>query len=400
MSLENLDTIIAFAVVMLLLSLQITILCQIVVAVTNLRGRNLARGLAGLLAQVDPKLDEHAEEIMDRVLRHSVLNRWFGSRANTLRPDELIRLLDDIASDPDSGLSPDALKALQATLSGTVPGLTPELMDKAQAVSRELENLFPAQANAMRQAVDKAFGKVRNIEAGVAVWFGTISDRMSERFALSTRMITVVFAVIVAFGLQIDALRVLHQLASNGELRARLAQSADQTVKEAESMVAGTSARPLASQVLQAVKETVGKPAADLIGEVPGGLITRGDGENWLESRITAQDQRKLVLTAFDRQFDKATRELLGELRKSADQIKGRLQQSELTLIPNPFPSGAEFFQSYTNRRHLLGMLMTALLLSVGAPFWFNMLRQLASLRPLLAGKVEKEAVGSSSRNS
>jgi hypothetical protein len=393
MNLENLDTIIAFAVVMLLLSLQITILCQIVVAVSNLRGRNLAHGLAGLLAKVDPKLDKHAEEIMDRVLRHSVLNRWFGSRANTLRPDELIRLLDDLVSDPDSGLSPDALKALQATLSGTVSGLTPELMDKALAVSRELEDLFPAQAIAMRQAVDNAFGKIRNIEAGIAVWFGTVSDRMSERFALSTRMITVAFAIIVAFGLQIDALRVLHQLASNGELRARLAQSADQTVKEAESMVAGTaSARPLASQVLQAVKETVGKSAADLIGEVPRDLITRADGENWLESRITAQDQRESVLMAFDRQFDKATQELLGQLRNSADQIKSRLQQSELTLIPNPFPTGAEFLQSYTSRRHLLGMLITALSLSVGAPFWFNMLRELANLRPLLAGKVEQES--------
>jgi hypothetical protein len=40
-------------------------------------------------------------------------------------------------------------------------------------------------------------------------------------------------------------------------------------------------------------------------------------------------------------------------------------------------------------------MLITALSLSVGAPFWFNMLRELANLRPLLAGKVEQEAAGS-----
>jgi len=51
-----------------------------------------------------------------------------------------------------------------------------------------------------------------------------------------------------------------------------------------------------------------------------------------------------------------------------------------------------DFLQSYANRRHLLGMLITALSLSVGAPFWFNMLRELANLRPLLAGKVEQEA--------
>jgi hypothetical protein len=35
---------------------------------------------------------------------------------------------------------------------------------------------------------------------------------------------------------------------------------------------------------------------------------------------------------------------------------------------------------------------MTALFLSLGAPFWFNMLRKMSDLRPIVARKVEGEA--------
>jgi hypothetical protein len=35
-------------------------------------------------------------------------------------------------------------------------------------------------------------------------------------------------------------------------------------------------------------------------------------------------------------------------------------------------------------------VLISAIHLSLGAPFWFNALRQLANLRPILAGKVDK----------
>jgi hypothetical protein len=39
---------------------------------------------------------------------------------------------------------------------------------------------------------------------------------------------------------------------------------------------------------------------------------------------------------------------------------------------------------------HLLGILATAGLLALGAPFWFNLLKNLTSLRPALATLIEK----------
>jgi len=39
---------------------------------------------------------------------------------------------------------------------------------------------------------------------------------------------------------------------------------------------------------------------------------------------------------------------------------------------------------------HLFGLLLTAGLLTLGAPFWFNLLKNLTSLRPAVANLIEK----------
>jgi hypothetical protein len=42
--------------------------------------------------------------------------------------------------------------------------------------------------------------------------------------------------------------------------------------------------------------------------------------------------------------------------------------------------------------RHLLGTLASVFLLSLGAPFWFNALKQMSNLKPAITSKIEKES--------
>ena len=42
-------------------------------------------------------------------------------------------------------------------------------------------------------------------------------------------------------------------------------------------------------------------------------------------------------------------------------------------------------FARFKDARHLAGMIFTTLLLSLGAPFWYNALNQLLQLRPKIA---------------
>src|SRR5512132_3005663 len=58
--LSTLDTVIAFAVIMTVLSLLITIIVQMVSAAFSLRGKNLANALALTFQTIDPNIGEHA----------------------------------------------------------------------------------------------------------------------------------------------------------------------------------------------------------------------------------------------------------------------------------------------------------------------------------------------------
>jgi hypothetical protein len=73
--------------------------------------------------------------------------------------------------------------------------------------------------------------------------------------------------------------------------------------------------------------------------------------------------------------------------RKLADQYKElnqTLSSAGFQLWPSPYPG-------WLKRGEIVGVLVTGALLSLGAPFWFNTLKTLSNLRPILASKAESE---------
>ena len=119
MTLQHIDTVIGFVVVMLLLSMLITVLVQMVIAVLGLRGANLLWGVKTLLQQVG--VNKNAEDIAEAVLRHPAISHTRNRRATAIHVDELVRLLRDLAANPDSRLKAAAqppLKTLIEKLSG------------------------------------------------------------------------------------------------------------------------------------------------------------------------------------------------------------------------------------------------------------------------------------------
>jgi hypothetical protein len=50
---------------------------------------------------------------------------------------------------------------------------------------------------------------------------------------------------------------------------------------------------------------------------------------------------------------------------------------------------------NFDGRRNLLGILLAAAFLSLGAPFWFNALKNLSNLRSVVATKEQQESSAS-----
>jgi len=61
------------------------------------------------------------------------------------------------------------------------------------------------------------------------------------------------------------------------------------------------------------------------------------------------------------------------------------------TRLPAQLHYSAFCYYFWSYWRHSLGMLLFAALLTLGAPYWYNVLKNLTSLRPPLAQRIGKE---------
>jgi hypothetical protein len=60
-------------------------------------------------------------------------------------------------------------------------------------------------------------------------------------------------------------------------------------------------------------------------------------------------------------------------------------------LLPSDYPR--PFYKNWSPEHRIFwGILASAALLSLGAPFWFTVLKNLSNLRPILAKKQQEES--------
>jgi hypothetical protein len=397
MGFEHFDTVMSFVVIMLLLSMLITVLVQCVVALSGLRGWNLHFGVIQLLEQLDPGLEKHAKSVAKAILEHPSVapmpvGKWGRRKATAIRPEELLHILRDL-SQSSSELESSVKDALMAAVDKAGTPDPEDLGHRIDTAVGELKKMFPAQSEAVRDAVHRGLAKTSLLESHVKTWFNTVMDRTTERFVLYTRWITAFLAFALAIGLHVDSLQLFKQLSGSPELRAKLIQSADSTLQQAGVIAADRQKpKPLASEAIRAMASGLNnEDDRKLLVTVPDGLTTREEGRKWLDNTFT-QPELSELLVAYDRQFEEETLNYLKELRVSFDDVKSSLNTAGIQLaLPKTGGSGGAGW--YLGP----GVLMTGLFLSLGAPFWFNALRQLANLRPAIAGKVDKEAAQAAS---
>jgi hypothetical protein len=422
--LNTLDTVIAFAVIMTILSLMITLIVQMVSAAFSLRGKNLANALALTFQTIDPKIGEHAHALAAQILQDPIFsdsifaaksrtpedstNRHVRALAkaqreaaeaakkleknpndaaatasaagaelrikeawkalqtprhlkpwtffklgalhlgNAIRPGEVYRILHEFSAlDPGKagsrGIPPvlvqrsiDLLKAL-----GRADQPTEESKIKLQAIA-DVANIFTSEAQkkavveslsnfgaTVERATTQAYDRFQR-------WFGSAQDRAEQWFQVHVRGITIAFSIVTAFLLQLDTIDIYRQLRDRPTVVDALVKSAPGVLEQGANVL-----EPRSSDANQK---------------------TREKSFNELQREITTAG------------FELAPKTFLGRwdtepLPPWANTIRPRLAHH---LV------------------HLFGVLMTAGLLTLGAPFWFNLLKNLTSLRPAVATLIEK----------
>jgi hypothetical protein len=393
MTLRYLDTAIGFAVIMLLLSLLVTTFVQSVIALLNLRGSNLKWGLELLLGQIDPGMKPKIKkDIADKVLMHQAiastgvlrLRRW----AAAIRVEELFRILRQLGGGTAGGkgqLGAPALKDLKQLLGE--PLLEAARVDQ---LATDIAKVVPVDAAILKMHMLQALAEPGKVVAGVSDWFDTVMDRVTQRFTMHTRWLSVIAAVLLTLALRLDTPAVLNRIWSNAALRDQLVAAAPAALRMADTVGSyETRQKALATRAIRTVREAQADTALKtILAQAPPDLGTLREGADWLAKALAKRSDSATVLTAYHQRMGIETDSLLSRYAESSDSIRSVLGDPAIGIFQTPLPP----LRYWLSWDHLVRGLISIVLLSLGAPFWYNALKRMADLRPVLARKVEEES--------
>jgi hypothetical protein len=407
--LNTLDTVIAFAVIMTVLSLLITLVVQMVSATLSLRGKNLANALALTFQTIDPSIGKYAHSLAAQILRDPIFSDSLWQKKTRRSLDENAqkfiaaqrKLRDARLRRPDDPNRAEAISQASSEVNTTkaavtIPDVTPNRekpwgfwtvpwggsMEIATAIRpgeiyrvlQELREMSPEEAqlfNIPKELTEKAQGLVAalhrldlpKIESQVK-----LKDIAAVAKIFAPEQQKAVVDTLGSFGATVE--RATTQAYDRFQRWFGSAQDRAEQWFQIHVRMVTIVAAILVSILLQL--DTVEiydklrhepKLVEALVKAAPGTLEQGG---------AVQQDPA-----------DADARE------KAFADLKARIDSTGFELLP------AGWFARWPTEKfwwfnHLFGLALSAGLLTLGAPFWFNLLKNLTSLRPAVASLVEQ----------
>lgn len=376
--LNTLDILIGFTVVMLIVSMAVTMLTQFIgTSLLDLRGRSLKAGVARLLALMDNGLTQReSKRIADHVLRNPLVGKarmaWNDSYglASVIHREELVNLLLDFAvpgdatkADQQDVPDEDRLRhKLRASLAANGIEEPAKVLEAVRTRVTDLEKTNPEMSHSMRLNMALLHNAASPYLSKVNSWFDQTVDRVSELFTRRIRLVTALVSLVLALFLQLDSIGLINRLSVDDALRNRLVEKA---VTEQEALGRRVESGEAGLARLRASGGGAGDPAnGQAVVAEPPAEATPAAGED--PSQPLADVRRTIEevgVISLPRDF--------GEWRRAWRERPDR---------------GGGFRWPF-----LLGILLSAALMSLGAPFWYATLGNLLKMRSLIARKDEAQ---------
>lgn len=372
--LKTLDILIGVATVMLLFSMAVTIVTQFVANLMQSRGKNLLEGLAGLLKQIDPSIGKDAaDKIAETLLKHPLVAEANGKLGEVIHREEFTTLLMGLsAGESAATLEPVAKRALDDLLEKNGISDPAGTLKNIRAAALQLESLRPDLANDVRHRMAILQEAKSQFVAKVHGWFDQTVDRVSSRFTVTARIITFVAALIIAVTVQLDTFALVNRLSIDDQFRDAVKGSADKVMKDAlaanqasGSPNATSTASPTPTPVAAAAPTPASSPTATPVATAAASATPTPPNPGASGTSTSPTPTPTPLQTAALAQKDYYT----------------LLSTAGLVTLPTDFGT---WWDKLTAAK-IPGILLSALLLSLGAPFWYGRLQDLLKLRSSIA---------------
>jgi len=405
--LNTLDTVIAFAVIMTVLSLLITLVVQMVSAALSLRGKNLANALALTFQTIDPTIGKYAHSLAAQILCDPIFSDSLWQKKNRnldenaqkfiaaqrkLR-DATLRRLDDPAR--AEAISKATAEVNTAKAAVTIPNVRPNretpwgfwaipwsgAMQIAIAIRpgeiyrvlQEMREMTPEEAqllNIPKQLPEKARGLIaalHRLDLPAIESRVKLKDIAAAAKIFAPEQQKAVLDSLGSFGATVErattqAYDRFQRWFGSGQDRAE--QWFQIHVRMVTIVAAITASIFLQLDTVEIYDKLRHEPklVEALVKAAPGTL----------EQGAAVQGQ-----------LDANARE------KAFADLKEKIDSTGFELLPRGWFARwpAEKLWWFN---HLFGLALSAGLLTLGAPFWFNLLKNLTNLRPAVATLVEQ----------
>jgi hypothetical protein len=331
---EILEVVIGLVFIYLLFSTLVTLINEFIVSVLKLRAKGLKKIIKRTLD------NEEGNELSDEFFKHPLIKYLAkGKRrpASYLSNQKFAKVVMDLIRTKGDVTNLGQTSILdQKTISQTIED------NEVCRLKGETRSLMLSFA---KESADDINDFGRRLEA----WFDEMNQRGHGWFKRQLKWITFGVSLAVAIGFNLDSVAIYDHLSKNPELRAEVFNEADQYMKDVD---------PLDFQKVE---------TTDLV-PIRLGLTQTIDSAATDSSRLDAVNN-----------YYKAKSDL-------ATYYKGQIKDNKTF---NALGIG-EFWKAPDKGGwcyRIIGWLLSAFALSLGAPFWFDMLNKLIALRSSLKSK-------------
>jgi hypothetical protein len=296
----------------------------------------------------------------------------------------------------------------------------------------------------IQKASQSMVEEVVTLKKSVENWFNQAVDHAQDWFLTWIRAITIAVGVLMAFAFQWDAVEIFKQVSGpNNALRKALVEKRAVVIEKGEAIlnvseVGGGLLERLQKvwnekhtpklETLNGIKnisemegKIVGlvkdvsteeaKPEADKEAKAKDSKVTAATPQQVADKATLMKEANKAkAKTDFNNLLSEEEKSYLKSQKETFDSLAKEVSLNGFELIPkngwrwkkeqveSPSPGiwnwiiskllwfgGVLKYYFWDQFAHLPGMLIFAALLGLGAPFWFNLLKNLSDLRPALA---------------
>ncbi len=279
------------------------------------------------------------------------------------------------------------------------------LQTKIETSTNEIQTVFETQIKNVTDQV-KEFGTAA---AGRAVSFAADLDAAYEKFhywnciceeraqqwlTMHTRILTVIFAFIFAFALQLDTVEIFKLVASNKTVRDKLVAQAGVAETQAANVL-GDNNNVLTSALKDWSDQQTDSSLKDALDTID---IQPGDTLEIVRKKVADVLKGKpQPVGSFEASLKDVVTKNLDKKAGDFKEVKADLDKTGFQLFPDSksgrWGRGQGLWFGWWNgsRGHRWGILFSIGLLSLGAPFWYHGLKDLLSLRSQVAQNIAEQ---------